>query len=260
MAKFVVDTNAKENIVATSWYIEDASATMEISRRVLDGHGKNTEIMILENFAIFIAEHSADDIAYILPESTAIRIITIRSAMKNGSNLATKLLKDWMPNDFKQALITVAQQIMQVLSQYTGKLQIIKARQLYRWELQGVGGAQLQNVPEEITMKGTESANNGSWTEDGKIGCSENNYLTGVFKVIKKKVGQKEKYYVERTIRVVSESGSTVHMPTSEANAKGLDGADDSSNRILNYLTLRTKTAEALPRVIRKTQVTVSDI
>ena len=259
MAKFVVDTNAKENIVATSWYIEDTSTTMQISRRVLDGHGKNTEIMILENFAIFIAEHPTDDIVYILPESTAIRIITIRSAMKNGGNLATKLLKDWMPNDFQKALIEVAQQIMQILPQYTGKLQIMKARQLYRWELQGAGGAQLQNVPEEITMKGTESSNNGSWTEDGKIGCSENNYLTGTFKVIKKKVGQKEKYYVERTIRVINEDGSTVHMSTVKASAKGLEGTDDSSNRVLNYLTLRTKTAEALPRVIRKTQVTVVD-
>lgn len=257
MKKFI-DINSKDGILVTCSYRDDGKSTnMKVTRTISEYSG-NAEVAMIDAATKALTKDPGDDATLILPESTAIRVLVVRAAMKNGDDVLEATLKDWMPQDMIDGFCKVIPELENALTAHTGKVSVIKARCLYRWELTALDATYLENLGDSIVLKGSGTANQGSASEDGNIVCTENNYLTGTFKVVRKTVGKRMRYFVERMINVIQD-GKVVKMFTAEASKLGLDGNDDVANRVLNLLMLRTKTAEALPRVIRKTQVTVVD-
>ena len=256
MKKFI-DINSKDGILVTCSYRDDGQSTNMKVTRTIGKYNGNAEVAMIGAAAKALKKDVDDDAVLVLPESTAIRVLTVRAAIKNGDDVLEATLKDWMPQDMVEGLSKNIPELEDALLAHTGKLSVIKARTLYRWELTGTD-EDLAKLSDNIVLQGSGTSNQGSTSEDGNVTCSENNYLTGAFKVTKRVVGKRTRYFVERMINVVQD-GKIVKMSTTDAFTAKLEGNDDTANRILNLLLLRTKTAEALPRVIRKTQVTVVD-
>lgn len=262
--KKIVDINAKDGVLAVSYFVEDNSAEMKIKRDVQNFNSTQDTIMMAAMSSI-LDQSVGDDLTVILPESVAIRAMVVRKAVKEGKtgdSVARAVVKKWMPKNLIDELSSVAPMLATSIAEHKGKLQIMKARQLYRWELSPIAeededALQILADKKEITLTGTGTENEGSRNEEIGIMCRENNYLNGTFSVISRKIGQKVHYYVERVINVIDKDGNRVKMTTAQASTLQVDGADDSGNNVLNMLTLRTKNAEALPRVIRKTKITI---
>lgn len=257
--KTYFDINAKDGVIVTSSFVESENADMHVTRKV-DQYTGSADIAILTKVSE-ILKTITSDVELLLPEAVAIRIFTIRAAIKKGiQNVVASLIKDWMSAEYRQELSIVTPKIISAIENFSGKLVITKARTLYRWELtEKVPGA-LDKVNNKISLKGTGEENKGSWNEEKTIGCAENNYLNGEFTLVKQQVGKSTRYYVERLITIFV-NGEVKKMTTlSAAATKGAKGANNTSSKVLNLIKLRTATAEKLPRTVTKEKVIVKDI
>ena len=259
MSKIFADANAKDGVVVLSFYVDDNSDKMTIHRSVNNFTGF-IDSALLNSFTSVLNADPAANVTMVLPESAAIRALVVRAAVNAGNDAVEASLKDWMPQEIKNSLSVAIPALEEAIRNHTGSISVIKARCLYRWEIEAVNGSMIKELEklqsgDEIEL--TATSNQGSIAKNKKIVCRENNYLNGKFTVSTRRTGQRTRYFVERLIEVYDESGKPIKTTTYDASSRGLEGTNDSANRVLNLLTLRTKTAEALPRTIRKTKVEV---
>lgn len=253
----IADINNKDNVTAIS-NMKITGEKASIKSAKFKAPAKNTQVNLLNSFAEFIGQMNAIEFtgraSIILPESVALRLMGAVKVAKSGGDVADKLYLDWMKSiaGYSEAIDAVAEQLYAFLSDEENSLNIVNARQLYRYELQG----NIENLKAGDTIQLVNSTN-----EELGVSCTENNFLNGTYTVntqtIKDRAGNTRiRAFVNRMYKVTT-NGEQKSFTASELltfmnqNPKAdIAGNSDATNSAIMALKLRTINAELLPRTV----------
>lgn len=201
-------------------------------------------------------------VSLILPEAVSLRIMGANKAVKDGEDGVEKLYLGWMRDadeksgsDYLGAITQFVEQLEAFHSVEGNSLNIVNARALYRYELNGEG---LDSLKTGDTLKLANSIN-----EEKNIVVTENNYLNGNFtvttQVIRDRQGNsRTRAFVNRLYRVTEKGDTESKLLTASELLNLLDekpdvelsGSTENTNASITALKLRKINAEKLPRVI----------
>ena len=262
-SNLIIDINAKDNVIArASMRISGDNAVVKTAKFKGDSK-KPLQVNLLNGFATVLGQLNSAEfvgrVSFIMPESVALRLMGAVKTVKDGGSATDKLYLDWMQSadekgaGYGEAINAVSEQLEAFLSDEENSLNIVNARQLYRYEIMGDGK---ENIRAGETIQLTNSAN-----EELGVNCTENNFLNGTYTTTTQTIRDRAnntrvRAFVNRVYKTTV-NGEQKNFTASELLSfmntnKDADiaGNSDSTNSAISALKLRAINAEQLPRTV----------
>jgi hypothetical protein len=261
-SNLIIDINAKDNVVArASMRISGDSAVVKTAK-IKGDNKKPLQVNLLNGFATVLGQLNSAEfvgrVSFIMPESVALRLMGAVKTVKDGGSATDKLYLDWMQSadekgaGYGEAINAVSEQLEAFLSDEENSLNIVNARQLYRYEITG----EIQNLKagDKVTLANSIS-------EELGVSCSENNFLNGEYTVTTQTIRDRQnntrvRAFVNRiyktTVNGEQKSFTASELLSFMGANKDADiaGNSDATNSAISALKLRAINAEQLPRTV----------
>jgi len=262
-SNIIIDINYKDGLAVRASLRQNKDVAT-VKTDVLQGDPKKSaQENLFMTAATVLSQLNATEfqgrVSLILPESVALRTMGANKVVKEGGDAFDKLYLPWMTdadksgkNDYRGAISAFVEQLEAFYSDGNNSLNIVNARALYRYELLG----EIQDLKAGDTIKLVNSS-----AHDGKIACTENNYLNGTFGIMTQTIRDRQgnsriRVFVNRVYKV-TQSGEQKSYTASELltlldENPNLDiqGNTEATSAAITALKLRKINAENLPRVV----------
>ena len=262
-SNIIIDINYKDGLAVRASLRQNKDVAT-VKTDVLQGDPKKSaQENLFMTAATVLSQLNATEfqgrVSLILPESVALRTMGANKVVKEGGDAFDKLYLPWMTdadksgkNDYRGAISAFVEQLEAFYSDGNNSLNIVNARALYRYELLG----EIQDLKAGDTIKLVNSS-----ADDGKIACTENNYLNGTFGIMTQTIRDRQgnsriRVFVNRVYKV-TQSGEQKSYTASELltlldENPNLDiqGNTEATSAAITALKLRKINAENLPRVV----------
>jgi len=262
-SNIIIDINYKDGLAVRASLRQNKDVAT-VKTDILQGDPKKSaQENLFMTAATVLSQLNATEfqgrVSLILPESVALRTMGANKVVKEGGDAFDKLYLPWMTdadksgkNDYRGAISAFVEQLEAFYSDGNNSLNIVNARALYRYELLG----EIQDLKAGDTIKLVNSS-----AHDGKIACTENNYLNGTFGIMTQTIRDRQgnsriRVFVNRVYKV-TQSGEQKSYTASELltlldENPNLDiqGNTEATSAAITALKLRKINAENLPRVV----------